>query len=212
MRNKGMIPIQGKTYYCYDDGKVRISRQYLCTIDSVIPFEKICKEIEKGWREAVKENEHLFASTTDYIIKATVKDDVTETQYFARTTYGGWFSFAIPLEFDVGSSLDADGSLTLGIMRSYKKSRLFLGKDCPQKAEIYTKELATAIEDYMKLYKTRKNMTMTEQEFNELYGDKTITFIHCGKLVEGIPHYRDNEDENDYLVCPICGAKCYFEE
>lgn len=55
---------------------------------------------------------------------------------------------------------------------------------------------------------------MTEKEFYEFYADDTWTTVcpECEKIVENKPHYRDAEDENDYLVCPICGTKLYVAE
>ena len=56
-------------------------------------------------------------------------------------------------------------------------------------------------------------MGLTKKEFYTMYEpDETIGMIHCNQLVEGIPHYRDNPDENDYIVCPICGEKLYIAE
>ena len=34
------LPEIGKTYNCFDDGKIRESRMYQVTIDEIIPFEK----------------------------------------------------------------------------------------------------------------------------------------------------------------------------
>lgn len=56
-------------------------------------------------------------------------------------------------------------------------------------------------------------MGLTKKEFYTMYEpNEIIGMIHCNQLVEGIPHYRDNPDENDYIVCPICGEKLYIAE
>lgn len=143
------VPIQGKTYFCYDDGKVRVSRQYRCIIKEVVPFEKVNKEIKSEWKKVVEEDPHLFSLETDYIIIGEVSGDVERFQYFARTTYGGWFSFAVPMQDDVGQSLDVDGNLTLKLIQSRKD---YINKYCKQEKPQYVDALNIEVDLLIKYY------------------------------------------------------------
>lgn len=146
------LPTHGKSYFCYDDGKIRVSRQYLCVITAIIPFNNISKEEKEGWEEAVKENEHLFASETDYLLKAIVQNDVIEEQYFARTKQGGWFSFSIPLSWNVGSLLDVDGNLTKSLIQSRKEHLWWTKENKPATAELFSAEMNNLINNYTMVY------------------------------------------------------------
>ena len=56
---------------------------------------------------------------------------------------------------------------------------------------------------------------MTEKEFYSLFDADDVwraVCPFCNNIVEGKPHYRDNEDENDYFICPNCGEKLYIAE
>jgi hypothetical protein len=98
------VPEVGKEYHTFDDGKVRPSRHSIVTISEVIPFSKCTDEdLLESWRDEVKTCYWLFATETDYFVKAEYDD---ETSCFVRTTDGGWFSLGF-----FGSRLDIDGSL-----------------------------------------------------------------------------------------------------
>ncbi len=97
------VPEVGKEYHAFDDGKIKPSRHSITTITEIIPFEKADKELLETWRNEVKECYWLYATETDYFVKAEWDD---EASYFVRTTDGGWFSLGW-----FGSRLDIDGSL-----------------------------------------------------------------------------------------------------
>jgi hypothetical protein len=101
------IPEIGKTYNCFDDGKISHSRLYTVDVVDIIPFDKIDKKTRKEWRTQVKECDWLFAKETDYFIKTTNGEDGDAT--FVRTLNGGWFSIG---QFMNSGRLDVDGSLT----------------------------------------------------------------------------------------------------
>lgn len=102
-----MIPEIGKTYNCFDDGKITESRLYTVDVVNVIPFDKIDKETLSEWKEQVNECDWLFAKTTDYFIKTENGEDGNAV--FARTLSGGWFSIG---RFMNSGRLDVDGKLT----------------------------------------------------------------------------------------------------
>ena len=99
-----LVPEVGKEYHTFDDGKIRPSRHAITTISEVIPFDD-CSDTEllELWHNEVEECYWLYATETDYFVKAEYDD---ETAYFVRTKDGGWFSLGW-----FGSRLDIDGSL-----------------------------------------------------------------------------------------------------
>ena len=102
-----MIPEIGKTYNCFDDGKITKNRLYTVYVVNVIPFDKIDKETLSEWKEHVDECDWLFAKTTDYFIKTENGEDGNAV--FVRTLDGGWFSIG---QFMNSGRLDVNGSLT----------------------------------------------------------------------------------------------------
>ena len=108
------VPEVGKEYYTFDDGKIKPSRLSIATIAEVIPFAE-CRDTEllEIWRIEVEECYWLYASETDYFVKAVYDD---ETSYFVRTVDGGWFSMGW-----FGARLDIDGSLYNKMMEYYGK-------------------------------------------------------------------------------------------
>lgn len=55
---------------------------------------------------------------------------------------------------------------------------------------------------------------MTKEEFYKFTEGEMwrVCCPYCKELIEGKPHYRDAEDENDYIICPKCGNKLYVAE
>jgi len=108
--NLQSVPEVGKEYHIFDDGKISMSRHYTAKIVEVIPFEK-CEDLElmSKWAEEVIECYWLFATATDYFVKA-VSDYDKNPLYFVRTTDGGWFSIDYPSVW-MGARLDIDGRL-----------------------------------------------------------------------------------------------------
>jgi len=104
-----MLPILNKTYYSFDDGKIRPSRRSRVVIKEVIPFNEIDQEILIRWKEEVSECDWLYRETTDYFIKAEANQEdigIDETLIFVRCKKDGWFSLGF-----WGGRLDIDGRL-----------------------------------------------------------------------------------------------------
>lgn len=118
---KKRIPQVGEILPAFDDGKIRLSRLYYAEIIEVIAFDK-AKDIEvcdtdgnsislvDAWEAEKKDIYWLFADDTDYFVRAKVKGDVCEDQWFARTKDGGWFSMGFANSL-VGATLDSDMKL-----------------------------------------------------------------------------------------------------
>lgn len=102
-------PEIGKTYNCFDDGKIRESRMYQVTITEIIPFKEANKQLLKLWQEEGLTSHWLF-DKTDYFIKFTSNEFEDEPNgVFARTRDGGWFGLG---NFWNSGRLDIDGTLT----------------------------------------------------------------------------------------------------
>ena len=99
------IPIVKKQYYAYDDGKIRISREYTVTVKKLLDYTELPKEIKKVWQEEVISCYWLYAPISDLFIYAT--DDKYE-YWFCRTKDGGWFGFNETME---QGELDVTGEL-----------------------------------------------------------------------------------------------------
>ena len=103
------LPEIGKTYNCFDDGKIRESRMYQVTIDEIIPFEKADNELLELWEKEGLPRYWLFEKT-DYFIKFTSNEFKDEPNgVFARTKGGNWFGLG---NYWNSGRLDIDGSLT----------------------------------------------------------------------------------------------------
>lgn len=100
------VPEVGKEYHTFDDGKINPSRHSIARVTEVIPFNE-CNdnELMSIWAEEATDCYWLYATDTDYFIKAEY-DDEDEPAYFVRTKDGGWFSLGW-----FGARLDIDGSL-----------------------------------------------------------------------------------------------------
>ena len=101
------LPKIGKTYNCFNDGKISFSRLYTVDVKEIIPFDKIDKKTLKLWKNEVKDCPWLYSEETDFFIKTD--NEETETEFFVRTKKPGWFSIGDDL---YNGRLDVDGKLT----------------------------------------------------------------------------------------------------
>ena len=104
------IPIIGNEYHFFDDGKICESRHYIATITDIIKYGYIDKKIKEIWGKEVKSYYWLYASDTDYFIKANILVYDENPIWFARTLDGGWFSLNINNSWQSGR-LDIDGDM-----------------------------------------------------------------------------------------------------
>ena len=104
---KNEIPVIGKTYNYFDDGKIKESRRSQVVVVDVIPFDKIDDETLRLWKEEVEECYWIYENETDYFIKANLIE-FDEDLIFVRAKNNQWFSFN---SFVSDGVLDVDGSL-----------------------------------------------------------------------------------------------------
>tara|TARA_R110000868_G_scaffold76573_2_gene220085 strand:- start:22809 stop:23144 length:336 start_codon:yes stop_codon:yes gene_type:complete len=100
------IPIVGKTYDAFNDGKISESRRYQVTIKEVVPFSDIDDETLSLWKDEVEDCDFLYSKSTDFFVKAE-PDEYGVVEVFVRTLNDGWFSMG----FLLSGRLDIDGSL-----------------------------------------------------------------------------------------------------
>ena len=99
----------GKTYNCFDDGKIKDSRKYQVTITEIIPFEKADDELLQLWKEKGVPQYWLF-DKTDYFLRFKSNEYENEPNgVFTRTKSGGWFGLG---EIWNSGELGVDGGLT----------------------------------------------------------------------------------------------------
>ena len=100
--------IIGKTYNCFNDGKIKESRRHEVTITEIIPFDAIDNQIKQDWLDEVDQCDWLYSENTDYFIKGLLNiTDETIEIVFVRTLDNDWFSLGY-----FGGELDETGELT----------------------------------------------------------------------------------------------------
>ena len=118
------LPILGKTYNHYDDGKIKESRLMKSVVTGISEFnDKLLSQEDK---EDIVECGFLYSENTDYVIEADLyidEDDIVKVKY-VRTLDGEWFS----LGWWAGL-LDVDNSLTVNLKEYYKKECVELKVD-----------------------------------------------------------------------------------
>ena len=104
----------GDKFNCYDDGKVRVSRQDIVTIINIIPKEKwdayelneIIGETVDDWKYGIDHKVCLIG------VNSAGKEDI-----FLETRYGSWFSVD-----EWGSGLlDVNGNLTETLIKEIER-------------------------------------------------------------------------------------------
>lgn len=89
---KEEAPKIGETYYAYDGGKVKLSREYRVKITGSISSKELNKKIRKAWETEVISCYWLYAPYEDTIYYGNIVGEDT-TAYFCKTKDGGWYGF-----------------------------------------------------------------------------------------------------------------------
>lgn len=103
--DKAKVPVVGKEYSYFDDGKINESRHDIATITEVIPYKDIDTQTKTEWVVEFNNCHWLYSKNTDYFIKSHLINANVDV-VFVRTKDGGWFSLGW-----WGGRLDIDGKL-----------------------------------------------------------------------------------------------------
>lgn len=109
-KNMKSIPIIGKKYHCFDDGKISLSRHYIVEVSEILghmAFKKKYPELFQTYLDASKNCYWLYSRSTDYFVICEHGEN-DEIAVFVRTKQGGWFSIG---DWFNSGELDIDGSL-----------------------------------------------------------------------------------------------------
>ena len=149
--SKAPIPIIGKSYEFYDDGKITPSRRSTATVLEVLSPEEaksvmfpiyVCEEsdmipttvVTEGedpigeislytvWLQNVMEHDWVFATETDCFIKCSIPKYDEYPIWFVRTIEGNWFS--LDIQHWQGGLLDVDNHLTEELGQWMKETNL----------------------------------------------------------------------------------------
>lgn len=103
----------GDRYNCYDDGKVRVSRQNVVTITNIIPKSNWTPELREEIARAEEDYDWLFDKVNHQICLMGITDE-GEHCMFLKTQNGNWFSVGV---WGPGL-LDVTGNLTKNLINS----------------------------------------------------------------------------------------------
>ena len=127
------IPEIGKEYHFWDDGKISVSRHYICRVERIISPEE-AKEIMFSreytvptdmslyqiWEDEKSECTWLYADDTDCFVEISCPKYDDNLLYCARTKSGGFFSMNIQSFWQSGE-LDVDGKIFEDVIENRKE-------------------------------------------------------------------------------------------
>ena len=94
------IPEVGKRYHCFDDGKIRFSRDYVMKVKEVLNYMEFKRKYPKLFKTYVieaKQHYWIYSRRTDKFIVLEPEENRTEynnIEIAVRTKDGGWFTFS----------------------------------------------------------------------------------------------------------------------
>lgn len=109
-KNLKPIPIIGKKYHCFDDGKITFSRHYIVEITEVLgqmEFKRKYPTLFEEYLKTTKSHYWLYSRSTDFFVICEHGEN-NELGVFVRTKQGGWFG--IGSYWNCGT-LDVSGKL-----------------------------------------------------------------------------------------------------
>lgn len=104
----------GDKFNCYDDGKVRVSRQNVVTITDIIPKEKWDAETNYEISEFLKDD---YTHDTDHEVCLIGVNSEGKKDIFLETRYGSWFS----IDSWGSGLLDVDGRYTEMLIKELER-------------------------------------------------------------------------------------------
>lgn len=87
-----MLPEKFKKYYCYDDGKIYLSRQYKVLITDIIPWDEADLDLKCLCNSAIIESFDLYKNSQEYIIiGVSYEGSIPTIEIFLETHKGECF-------------------------------------------------------------------------------------------------------------------------
>ena len=148
------LPIVGKHYHFWDDGKTSTSRHYICRCERIITPEEaksVMIEVPNEYVDDVMDTislydhwhdnempecDWLYAEETDYFIECSCPKYDKNNLWFVRTKDGGWFSMDIQSWWQSGR-LDVDDEIFNNVINYIKEHPEYYADDI---IERYNKE------------------------------------------------------------------------
>lgn len=130
------VPVVGKIYHVFDDGKITWSRHYPVRCTEVIPFDRLSSDpkhasLFDAWKH--RGCDWLYAEDTDFVVacediedaasERVLREDIWDrTLYYTRTKDGGWFGFGTMLDDGV---LDVDRSIWSNFLDAVREGETY---------------------------------------------------------------------------------------
>lgn len=151
--NNNNVPVVGKYYHFWDDGKTSPSRHYICKCERLISQEEgkgIMVSVPDEYIDGFKlvslydywlQNEMpmydwLYSEDTDYFVECSCPKYDEYNLWFVRTKDGGWFSMNIQNGWQSGR-LDVNGEVFNNVINYIKEHPEYYKDDI---IEIYNKQ------------------------------------------------------------------------
>lgn len=109
-KNVQQVPVVGKKYHCFDDGKITFSRHYIVKVDYVLgqmAFKRKYPELFQKYLQVSKDHYWLYSRSTDYFVVCENGEN-DKLGVFVRTKQGGWFGIG---NWRNSGKLDISGEL-----------------------------------------------------------------------------------------------------
>jgi hypothetical protein len=110
------LPIVGKKYICFDDGKVTLSRAYVVKILDIFMIEDAPIEVLNRWREEFEDDSNFYLKDNKYLFYAESYETAQHPtiSIFVQNIKNDWFSFGLENTFHMWNCgiLDVDGKLS----------------------------------------------------------------------------------------------------
>lgn len=109
-KNLKPVPVAGRKYHCFDDGKITFSRHFIVEVTEVLnymEFRRKYPEYFQKYMDTAKDDYWLYSRRSDkFIICEHGEND--EFGVYVRTKNGGWFGIG---DWNNSATLDVTGEI-----------------------------------------------------------------------------------------------------
>lgn len=173
-------PIVGKTYFTYDDGKIKPTRETVTTIVDILDYSKLDDELKREIDREVEDSNFLYMPEQTVIVKA-MNQHTNDVEYYMRTRGGGWFS----------------SDFSLDVFGWYKEISSDIECGCA-----HVQELWTSYESFIGLYNTDMDFASTVSKLLNLslYELENDVFSHVKFVDQYIEEYIEILKQRERLL------------